>query len=101
DLVFRAAPPIEGGRGVPGQNGELSRKVEQSGSNNFQGRYVIRHPWTGPVACEHPQRGIWGGPVGQVAGEPLQVATNTAFAPRGGVQLASFLTGPAPELDGP
>ena len=67
DLVFRAAPPIEGGRGVPGQNGELPRGVQQAGSNNFQGRYVIRHPWAGPITCNEPRRGIWGGPVGPVA----------------------------------
>jgi hypothetical protein len=31
--------------------------------NNFQGRYIIRHPWTGEIACENP-RGQWGGPEG-------------------------------------
>jgi hypothetical protein len=30
--------------------------------NNFQGRYAMLHPWVGPVACESPQRGAWGGP---------------------------------------
>ena len=30
--------------------------------NNFQGRYAIRHPWVGPIDCENPQRGRWGGP---------------------------------------
>ena len=100
DLVFRAAPPIEGGRGVPGQNGELPRGVQQAGSNNFQGRYVIRHPWAGPITCNEPRRGIWGGPVGPVADATLKVATDTAFAPRG-ASLASFLAGPAPELDAP
>jgi len=29
---------------------DLSFKITQD-SANFQGRYVIRHPWTGPVAC--------------------------------------------------
>ncbi|MFO0761614.1 MAG: DUF2330 domain-containing protein [Byssovorax sp.] len=100
DLVFRAAPPIEGGRGVPGPKGELPHGVQSTGSNNFQGRYVIRHPWTGPVTCDQPQRGIWGGPPEPSTGTTLKVATNTAFAPRG-ANLASFLAGPAPELDGP
>jgi hypothetical protein len=92
DLVFRAAPPIAGGNGVPGPNGELQRGAVASGSNSFQGRYVIRHPWAGPIDCPNPQRGIWGGPVQAVAGDPIKVATNTAFAPRGGIELASFLT---------
>jgi hypothetical protein len=101
DLIFRAAPPIEGGRGVPGPNGELPRAVQPASSNNFQGRYVIRHPWTGPIKCERPQRGIWGGPWQQVAADTsVKVATNTAFAPRGGVQLNSLLASPLPELSG-
>lgn len=27
---------------------------------NFQGRYILRHPWKGPITCENPRRGIWG-----------------------------------------
>jgi hypothetical protein len=101
DLVFRAAAPIEGGRGVPGAKGELPRGVEKASSNNFQGRYVIRHPWTGEIKCDNPQRGIWGGPVDHGAAPALKVATDTAFAPRGGVQLGAMLASPVPELDGP
>ncbi len=100
DLVFRAAPPIEGGRGVPGPQGELTHGARATGSNNFQGRYVIRHPWTGPITCDQPRRGIWGGPVGPASDTALKVATDTAFAPRG-ASLSSFLAGPAPELDAP
>jgi hypothetical protein len=99
DLVFREAPPIAGGNGIPGPNGELTRGAQPAGSNSFQGRYVIRHPWAGPVACENPRRGVWGGPVQGVAGEPMKVATNTAFAPRGGLDLASMLAAPAPDLE--
>jgi hypothetical protein len=29
-------------------------------SKPFRARYVVRHPWTGPVACAEPQRGSWG-----------------------------------------
>jgi hypothetical protein len=65
DLVFRAAGPIIGGRGMPDQNGELGeRRAQPSSINNFQGRYVILHPWEGPVACDQPMRGMWGGPPG-------------------------------------
>jgi MYXO-CTERM domain-containing protein len=89
DLVFRAAPPIAGGNGVPDQEGKMIRGAQPSGYNTFQGRYVMLHPWEGPVECKEPRRGIWGGPIKQVAG-PTLVANNTAFAPRG-AQLASFL----------
>ena len=89
DLVFRAVEPIVGGRGVPDANGALSSAVTKDGSNNFQGRYVIMHPWTSAVACEKPLRGRWGGPPdGQQIATP---ATNTAFAPRGKVDLATMV----------
>jgi hypothetical protein len=93
DLVFRAAPPIEGGRGIPGPHGELPHGASPASSNNFQGRYVIRHPWTGPVACANPQRGIWGEPWQQVAQSApgVRVATDTAFAPRSGLDLSAML----------
>ena len=57
DLVFRAVSPIEGGRGIPDADGKIDMAVSQSSTNDFQGRYVILHPWTGPVTCEAPQRG--------------------------------------------
>src|SRR5262249_28377978 len=50
DLVFRAVAPIVGGRGIPDEQGRLPQGVEKDSSNNFQGRYVILHPWTGAVA---------------------------------------------------
>ena len=98
DLVFRAAPPIIGGREVrSGPNGSLEHGATASSTNNFQGRYAIRHPWTGAIACKNPQRGIWGGPPNgsMPAASP---ATNTAFAPRGKVQLATFIKGTLPEV---
>jgi len=95
DLVFRAVQPIEGGRGIPAANGAMDMQVHvDAGANNFQGRYVILHPWDGPVACTAPQRGRWGGPHGnQQIG--TQAATNLAFAPRG-ANLASFVAGDVP-----
>jgi hypothetical protein len=62
DLVFRAAPGVTGGRGVPDADGNLEQGVQPSADNNFQGRYAMLHPWTGPVTCNAPQRGQWGGP---------------------------------------
>ena len=81
DLVFKVAPPIVGGRGMPDRNGEFQERrgmPQQGGINNFQGRYIILHPWEGNVACEFPQRGTWGGPPGQGRPRPY-VAGNTAL----------------------
>jgi MYXO-CTERM domain-containing protein len=98
DLVFRAVEPITGGRGIPDVHGEMSSAVTHDGTNNFQGRYAILHPWTGALACATPQRGIWGGPVGAPQQLAAQAATNLAFAPRGQVQLASLLAKDVPQV---
>lgn len=57
DLVFRAAPPIEGGReSTPGHG------AQPATMNNFQARYAIRHAFAGPITCQDPVRGRWGPP---------------------------------------
>jgi MYXO-CTERM domain-containing protein len=97
DLVFQAAPAIVGGREFMQNDGQLERgAVEQPGGyNNFQARYIIRHPWEGPIECEDPQRGIWGGPWPEVAaqghGSQPAVARDLAFVERGAV-LADYVT---------
>jgi len=79
DLVFRAAGPIVGGRGMPDQKGQLGeRRAQASSVNNFQGRYVILHPWEGAIACDNPRRGMWGGPPGGPTPRPF-AAGNTAL----------------------
>jgi hypothetical protein len=98
DLVFRAAPAIQGGREVRASypDGPLEHGATSASMNNFQGRYAIRHPWTGPITCDKPQRGIWGGPpTGGSA--PPRAAQDLAFAPRN-VTLSSFLRQNVPEL---
>jgi hypothetical protein len=100
DLVFRAAPPITGGREVRIKENELEHGALPGSVNNFQGRYAIRHPWTGPITCAEPKRGVWGGPpyyVTQTETGP-RAATDTAFAPRKDVQLASYVRGEISEL---
>jgi hypothetical protein len=95
DLIFHAVPPIVGGRETPDANGVIEKGAQPSDANNFQARYVIRHPWTGPIACEHPQRGIWGGPPSGVNGSSAPVAAmNIAAAPRGAVKLGEYLKDP-------
>ena len=82
DLVFRAAPPIGGGReSVIDDKGKLEQGARPDSINNFQARYAIRHPWTGPIACKNPRRGVWGGPPG--GGRHVTPALDLAFAPRG------------------
>jgi uncharacterized protein (TIGR03382 family) len=99
DLVFRAVDPIEGGRGVPDLRGEVPiAPTLHAGTNNFQGRYMILHPWTGPIACAAPNRGTWGGPPAGVQQIATQTASNTAFAPRGNVQLASLIASDVPSI---
>ncbi len=102
DLVFRPAPPITGGREVM-MGSELEHGATESSSNNFQGRYAIRHPWEGAIACDAPVRGRWGRPpsangpgLGPVP--PPAAAQNTAFAPRGRLRLAAVLRTDAPEI---
>jgi hypothetical protein len=92
DLVFEQARPIVGGRESVGIAGKLEEGAQLSDVNNFQARYAIRHAWEGPIQCEHPQRGIWGG------NPNPQAALDLAHAPRGGVELATSIVGPVPEL---
>ncbi len=97
DLVFRAAPPIVGGREFVTSGTKLEEGAKASSVNNFQGRYAIRHKWTGPVACKKPVRGKWGGPPNG-GGPSTQPALGLAFAPRGSVKLAASIKGDVPEI---
>jgi hypothetical protein len=103
DLVFKTAEPITGGREVYTRPGASRENKLETGStkgsmNNFQGRYAIRHPWKGPIECQNPRRGIWGGPPRGEPGSGTKAARDLAFAPRGGVQLASLVKHDVPEV---
>ena len=103
DLVFQAASGITGGRGIPDTKGNLDQAVMQnSGSySDFQGRYVILHPWDKGIACTTPQRGFWGGPSGTMGSSPqTQAPANgalTGAAPRAG-DLPALLAESVPSL---
>ena len=108
DLIFREAKPVVGGRANWGGGlGDHGAQIQSGGEeNNFQGRYIIRHYWEGPVACENPRYGRWGGPPrgdmaalrkGSSDGKP-QAAQDLANAPRGKMSLASVVQTPVPEL---
>jgi hypothetical protein len=92
DLVFREAPPVEGGRNWSGGGAQVG-----AGSNAFQGRYIIRHAWTGPVKCDHPVYGQWGGPPDGHENKPA-AAKGLADAPRGKFKLGDVVTSAVPEL---
>ena len=98
DLVFKAAPAIVGGREQRDDRGRLEERARPDSYNNFQGRYIIRHAWTGPVACKNPRRGIWGGPPDGNQIAETKAATNIAFAPRGKVALPNLVAQDVPEI---
>jgi MYXO-CTERM domain-containing protein len=103
DLVFRPAGPIVGGREFLQSNGKLEEGsqpvTDVNGVNNFQARYAIRHPWEGPITCDNPRRGVWGGPpAGVGASQEVRPAMDLAFAPRGAMPLREMLRQNVPEL---
>jgi hypothetical protein len=111
DLVFKDAEPVVGGREfmqIASKDPsspvyELEKGARKDAFNNFQARYAIRHPWTGPIACANPRRGVWGGPPHDPSkphapSSPVP-ATGLAAAPRGEVKLASYVQSPVAELD--
>ncbi len=99
DLVFREAKPVMGGREVrTGKDGTLEQGATPAGMNNFQARYAIRHEWTGPIECDNPRRGRWGGPPAGTPAQQVMPATGLAFAPRGKAKLASWVARDVPEL---
>ncbi len=98
DLVFKEAEPIAGGREFLKPGGKLEQDAEPWQTNNFQGRYIIRHPWNGAIACANPVRNRWGGPPGGGQQVATQSALGLAFAPRGSVQLASAFVGDVPQI---
>ena len=89
DLRFREAKPVTGGREQWSKNG-LEYGAIASPQNFFQARYAIRHWWTGPIKCEQPVRGVWGGPPDGNY-QPTIAASKLAFAPRGKLEVASVI----------
>ncbi|MEZ4319901.1 MAG: DUF2330 domain-containing protein [Myxococcota bacterium] len=96
DLVFKAAPAIIGGRGTPDAEGQFQEKPQPSSVNQFQGRYAILHRWNGPIACQSPQRGIWGGPDGQDIPPIKGAGDSMAKRAKPKVELSKVLLDPVP-----
>ena len=101
DLHFKAAPPVAGGREFLKEAGKLEEGATAASTNNFQGRYAIRHPWTGALTCANPVRGRWGGPPAelQIADPGVKPAVDLAFAPRGEIALPDVVKRDVPEID--
>jgi hypothetical protein len=84
DLVFRAAPAIQGGNTGPDTTDQGTRAPGWKGAqSSFQGRYIIKHPWQGEILCSDPQFGQWGD-------RGAQTATGGALVPRD-AKLENFL----------
>jgi hypothetical protein len=98
DLIFKTAGPIVGGREFLRDDGGLEQGAVASGQNNFQGRYIIRHAWKGPIACASPIRGRWGGPPAGVAASQPAAATGTAFVQRKAELAETLAESPIEEL---
>lgn len=98
DLIFKQATAIVGGREFGGPGGAPEKGAKPSSKNSFQGRYAIRHEWTGKIECKNPVRGVWGGPPGGHRANKIEPAVDLAFAPRGKTPLASFVKRDIPEL---
>src|SRR5262249_3831113 len=99
DLVFREAKPAMGGRANwDGTAGDAGAQVADGGVNNFQGRYIIRHYWNGPVACSQPHYDVWGGDPSGHGAPQAQAAKGLATAPRGKIALRESVRSPVPLL---
>ena len=97
DLVFKAAPPIAGGREFLSNGLALEQGSVAAVQNNFQARYAIRYPWEGPIACENPVRGKWGGPPnGQRAN--AMAAEDLGLVKRDASLTAKYVESPVPEF---
>ncbi|MFO0599100.1 MAG: DUF2330 domain-containing protein [Myxococcaceae bacterium] len=98
DLVFKAAGPIVGGREFLTDGKSLEQGSRQDSWNNFQARYAIRYPWTGPVKCQNPIYGRWGGPPMGQASATKGAGGDTAFVARDPDKVEKLAESPIAEL---
>jgi hypothetical protein len=92
---------VVGGRGSGNVNEQDAgvQLVSDGTPSTFQGRYLIRHYWTGTVTCEAPRFERWGGPPDAPYVRNLATpAKGLATAPRGKVALRSEVRSPVPLL---
>ena len=79
---FSPRRTYSGGREVRGEGGALeSGATTEGGTNTFQERYAVRHPWAGLVACAAPVRNEWSGPSSGLDNGGVKAALGPAYAP--------------------
>jgi MYXO-CTERM domain-containing protein len=100
DLQFGKAPSIVGGREfvIDQKTGKLEEGSREDSINNFQGRYAIRHEWTGAISCANPVRNRWGGPPAGESYTGVKAGQDLAHAPRGAVKLPQLVAQDVPEI---
>ncbi|MFO0599101.1 MAG: DUF2330 domain-containing protein [Myxococcaceae bacterium] len=98
DLVFKAAPAIVGGREFLTDGKVLEQGSRKDSWNNFQARYAIRYPWTGPVTCKDPMWGRWGGPPDGAAKQTGSAGGATAFVARDPQKVEKLAESPIAEF---
>jgi len=94
DIVFKKANAIVGGREIHGKGKRLERGAKKGTVNAFQARYIIRHKWDGPVTCDKPRYGRWGGPPADLrrAGRGIiGAARDIAFVKNRKARLARYV----------
>lgn len=83
DMVLKAGLSIVGGHERWSDDTWISHgylSVLDAG-DAFQARYVVRHPWRGPIECEAPRPGRWGlSPAGDASTLTTASADELAFA---------------------
>jgi len=85
-----------GGREQWVTQGVLEAGAQRATNSAFQGRYVIRHPWTGPITCKSPMRGMWGGNPAKRDAERAILASNMSFAAPKAVDANTLIKGAPP-----
>ncbi len=107
DIRFSlAAPPVRAPRALTvaryhlrdGGGAARDLSFQPGRSADFQTRYAIRHPWTEPVACASPKRGVWGAAPRSVKGRPIQALTGLPFDRAAPAPLEPLLAEDAPAL---
>ena len=99
DLVFKAAPPIVGGREFLTDGNALEQGSRPDSMNNFQARYAIRHPWKGKIECSSPVYGRWGGPPLGEQHAGTKSVEDSAFLTRDPAKVDALAESPIAELN--
>ncbi len=85
DITLRRGSPLEGGRELGPEPNEAAptRAYASETTDNYQSRYVVRHPWAGKIDCTTPKRGVWGADPAVGANDPA-TSTSGSTAPGAG-----------------